>query len=127
MSLGAVGAIDAYKMPCVIIDMGTASTVSVLDRSAAFLGGMIAAGVQLTLKALTENTSQLPAIPLEAPRAAIGSNTVECMQSGLIYGTAAMIDGLLERIEEELGEPHGCGYGRAFKRNNNPLQKGHYI
>lgn len=101
---GAVGAIDAYKMPCVIIDMGTASTISVLDKNAAFLGGMIAAGVRLTLKALTENTSQLPAIPLEAPKAAIGSNTVECMQSGLIYGTAAMIDGLLARIEEELGE-----------------------
>ena len=90
---GAVGAIDAYKMPCVIIDMGTASTVSVLDRNAVFLGGMIAAGVRLTLKALTENTSQLPSIPLEAPKAAIGSNTVECMQSGLIYGTAAMLDG----------------------------------
>ena len=101
---GAVGAIDAYKMPCVIIDMGTASTVSVLDRNGAFLGGVIAAGVRLTLKALTENTAQLPAIPIEAPKSVIGTNTTESMQSGLVYGSASMIDGLLEKITAELGE-----------------------
>ncbi len=101
---GAVGALEAYTMPCVIIDMGTASTVSVLDRNGTFLGGVIAAGVRLTLKALTENTAQLTSIPIEAPQSVIGRNTVECMQSGLVYGTAAMIDGLLEQIEEELGE-----------------------
>ena len=101
---GAVGALDAYTMPCVIIDMGTASTVSVLDKNGAFLGGAIAAGVRLTLKALTENTAQLTSIPIEAPPSIIGRNTVECMQSGLVYGTAAMLDGMLEKIEEELGE-----------------------
>ena len=101
---GAVGALDAYNTPCVVIDMGTASTVSVLDRNGAFLGGVIAAGVRLTLKALTENTAQLSSIPIEAPKSVIGSNTAECMQSGLVYGAAAMIDGLLLRIEEELGE-----------------------
>ena len=101
---GAVGAIDEYTMPCVIIDMGTASTISVLDRSGAFLGGAIAAGVRLTLKALAENTAQLPSISIEAPSAVIGSNTVECMQSGLVYGTAAMLDGLLDKIEQELCE-----------------------
>lgn len=101
---GAVGALEAYTMPCVVIDMGTASTVSVLDRNGTFLGGAIAAGVRLTLKALTENTAQLPAIPIEAPKSVIGANTVECMQSGLVFGTAAMLDGLLQRIEEELGE-----------------------
>ena len=101
---GAVGALDAYTMPCVVIDMGTASTVSVLDSNGTFLGGVIAAGVRLTLKALTENTAQLTSIPIEAPSSVIGRNTVECMQSGLVYGTAAMLDGLLEKIEEELGE-----------------------
>ena len=101
---GAVGAIDAYTMPCVIIDMGTASTISVLDKNGTFLGGVIAAGVGLTLKALTENTSLLPSIQIEAPPSVIGSNTVECMQAGLVYGTAAMIDGLLEMITEKLGE-----------------------
>jgi len=101
---GAVGAMDAYTMPCVVIDMGTASTISVLDRNGTFLGGVIAAGVRLTLKALTENTAQLTSIPIEAPKSVIGANTVECMQSGLVYGTAAMLDGLLQKIEEELGE-----------------------
>lgn len=101
---GAVGALDSYTVPCVIIDMGTASTISVIDRNGTFLGGVIAAGVRLTLKALTENTAQLTSIPIEAPGSVIGSNTVECMQSGLVYGTAAMLDGLLDKIEEELGE-----------------------
>lgn len=101
---GAVGALDAYTMPCVVIDMGTASTISVLDRNGTFLGGVIAAGVRLTLKALAENTAQLTSIPIEAPPSVIGANTVECMQSGLVYGTAAMIDGLLDKISEQLGE-----------------------
>jgi len=101
---GAVGALDAYTMPCVVIDMGTATTVTVLDRNGALLGGTIAAGVRLTLKALTENTAQLTSIPIEAPTSVIGTNTMACMQSGLVYGTAAMLDGLLERIELELGE-----------------------
>lgn len=101
---GAVGALEEYTMPCVVIDMGTASTVSVLDRNGAFLGGAIAAGVRLTLKALCENTAQLPSIAIEAPSSVIGTNTVACMQSGLVYGTAAMIDGLLDKIAEELGE-----------------------
>ena len=101
---GAVGAIDAYKMPCVIIDMGTASTISVLDKHGAFLGGIIAAGVRLTLKALTENTALLSSIPIEAPKSVIGTNTTESMQAGIVLGTASMIDGLLEKIIEELGE-----------------------
>ena len=101
---GAVGALDVYNTPCVIIDMGTASTISVLDQNGAFLGGVIAAGVRLTLKALAENTAQLSAINIEAPKSVIGANTAECMQSGLVYGTAAMLDGLCDRIETELGE-----------------------
>ncbi len=101
---GAVGALDSYKTPCVVIDMGTASTVSVLDKNGTFLGGVIAAGVRLTLKALAENTAQLSSINIEAPKSVIGANTTECMQSGLVFGTAAMLDGLLERITEELGE-----------------------
>ncbi len=101
---GAVGAISEYTLPCVIIDMGTASTISVIDRNGAYLGGVISAGVRLTLKALTENTAQLPSIDISAPKSVISTNTVDCMKSGLIYGTAAMIDGLLDRIIDELGE-----------------------
>ncbi len=101
---GAVGALDEYPLPCVIIDMGTASTISILDKNGAFLGGVIAAGVKLTLKALAANTSQLPAIDIKAPQSVIGTNTVDSMNSGIVFGTAAMIDGLLDRIQEELGE-----------------------
>ena len=101
---GAVGAIDTYKMPCGVIDMGTASTISVLDKNGAFLGGVISAGVRLTLRALTENTALLSSIPIEAPKSVIGTNTTECMQAGLVYGTAAMLDGILEKITDELGE-----------------------
>lgn len=101
---GAVGAISKYTLPCIIIDMGTASTISVVDKNGSFLGGVIAAGVKLTLKALAENTAQLTSINIEAPDKVIGTNTVNCMKSGLVYGTAAMLDGLLKRIESELGE-----------------------
>ena len=99
---GAVGALHEYTMPCVIIDMGTATTVTVLDESGAFLGGVIAAGVNLTLKALTENTSQLPSISIESPGKVIGTNTADCMRSGLVFGTAAMLDGIIDRIEDQL-------------------------
>ena len=104
LAAGAVGAVNEYTMPCIVIDMGTASTISVLDKNGAFLGGAIAAGVNLTLKALTENTSQLPAISIESPQSVIGTNTADCMRSGLVFGTAAMLDGMIDRIEEELGE-----------------------
>ena len=101
---GAVGAISEYTLPCIVIDMGTATTVSVINGESQFIGGSIAAGVMLTLKALTENTSQLPSINLSAPPSVIGRNTVDCMRSGLILGTASMIDGLIERISAELDE-----------------------
>ncbi len=101
---GAVGALDTYNTPCVVIDMGTATTISVLDKTGAFIGGIISAGVKLTLKALAENTALLTSIPIEAPKSVIGSNTEECMKSGLVYGTAAMLDGLLDKISAELGE-----------------------
>jgi len=100
---GAVGAIAEYTLPCIIIDMGTATTVSVVDENGFFRGGAIAAGVRLTLKALSENTAQLPSIHINAPENVIGTNTVDSMKSGLVYGTAGMLDGLINRIEYELG------------------------
>ena len=104
LAAGAVGAVNEYTLPCVVIDMGTASTISVIDKNGAFLGGVIAAGLRLTLKALTENTAQLPSIDITAPDKVIGTNTADCMRSGLIYGTASMLDGLIDRITAELGE-----------------------
>ncbi|MBO4733622.1 MAG: type III pantothenate kinase [Clostridia bacterium] len=100
---GAVGAINEYTLPCIVIDMGTATTLSVIDENANYLGGVIAAGVKLTLKALTENTAALPSVSIKPPKSVIGTNTVDCMQSGLVYGTAAMLDGLIEQISARLG------------------------
>ncbi len=104
LAAGAVGALHEYTMPCIVIDMGTATTISVLDRNGAFLGGTIGAGVRMTLRALAEGTAALPAIGVTPPKSVIGKNTVDCMQSGIVLGTAAMLDGLIDRIEEELGE-----------------------
>lgn len=102
---GAVGAAAKYPLPSVIIDLGTASTISVLSANGEFLGGAIAAGVNSTLRALTSNTALLSDTGLERPEHVIGTNTAESMQSGLVVGAAAMIDGLIDRMEEELGEP----------------------
>lgn len=104
LAAGAVGALAKYPMPCIVIDMGTATTISVLGKNGEMLGGAIAAGVRLTLKALFENTAQLPAINIEAPDGVIGKNTVDCMKSGLVFGAASMIDGLIERMEKEQGK-----------------------
>lgn len=105
LAAGAAGALGRYPLPCIIIDMGTATTLTVLDKNGNFLGGAIAAGVRLTLQALAQGTAALPMLHPTAPKAVIGRNTADCMQSGIVYGTAAMLDGLIERMEEELGEP----------------------
>lgn len=104
MVVGAVAALQKYEPPLILIDMGTATTVSVLDGKGAFLGGAILAGVNLSIGALSSGTSQLPKIDLHNPGKVIGSNTEDCMKSGAVYGTAGMIDGIIDRMERELGE-----------------------
>ncbi|MBE6954572.1 MAG: type III pantothenate kinase [Ruminococcaceae bacterium] len=103
--VAAVAALRVAKPPMAIVDMGTATTITVIDENGAFLGGSICTGVKISMEALTSRTAQLPAISLEQPKRVIGRNTVECMQSGLMVGTAAMLDGLVDRMEEELGQP----------------------
>lgn len=103
--VGAVAALAKYPKPLVIFDMGTANTMSVIDGKGQFLGGAIMAGLRLSVDSLSTSTSQLPRIELDAPPKAICSNTIQCMQSGAIFGHAAMIDGLVDRVEAELGEP----------------------
>ena len=103
--VGAVAATDKYPKPMIVFDMGTASTMSVIDRQGRFLGGAILAGLRLSVDSLSAGTSQLPRIQLSAPPKVVCSNTVECMQSGALYGHAAMLDGLIDRVEAELGEP----------------------
>lgn len=102
--VGAVAATAKYEKPLVIFDLGTANTMSVIAADGRFLGGAIMAGPRLSVNALSTGTSQLPHIDLELPSRVIGSNTVTAMQSGAIYGHAAMVDGLVDRVERELGQ-----------------------
>ena len=100
----AVAALAQYPVPLVIIDMGTATTISVVDDKKHYIGGMIMPGVQISLDALTSRASQLSGINIEEPKKIIGKNTVDCMKSGILYGNAAALDGIIDRIEEELGQ-----------------------
>ena len=101
----AVAALAEYKAPLILMDLGTATTIEVVEPENTYLGGVIIPGVKISLDALTSRAAQLPGISLDRPKNVIGKNTVDCMRSGMIYGTAAMIDGLIDRMEEELGHP----------------------
>ena len=102
----AVAALAEYKAPLILMDMGTATTIEVVEPDNRYVGGIIFPGVRVSLEALTSRAAQLPGISLDKPQQVIGKNTIDCMRSGMMYGTAAMLDGLIERIEEELG--HQC-------------------
>jgi type III pantothenate kinase len=99
----AVAALAEFKAPLILMDMGTATTIEVVEPDNLYMGGVIFPGVMISLDALTSRAAQLPGISLDKPKQVIGKNTVDCMRSGMMYGTAAMIDGLIDRIEEELG------------------------
>jgi len=101
--VGCVAALREHKAPMIVIDMGTATTMIVLDKNSAMIGGCIMPGVKISMDALTERTALLPGLQLDQPRKAIGRNTIDCMRSGLMLGAACMIDGMIERMEEELG------------------------
>ena len=99
---GCVGAREKYRLPCLVIDMGTASKILAVDESGKFVGCVICPGVKISLDALANGASLLPQISFTKPERVVGTNTVECMQSGTVYGTAAMIDGLIKRMKSEL-------------------------
>lgn len=99
-----VAALAEYKPPLILLDMGTATTIDVVGRGNTYQGGCIIPGVRISLDALASRAAQLPGINIDKPKKVIGKNTVDCMRSGIMYGTAAMMDGMLDRVEEELGE-----------------------
>lgn len=102
----AVWAAHRGKLPCVVVDMGTATTFTVLDPEGTLIGTAIAAGVKASMDTLKHIAAQLPAIRMEAPaRGVLGRNTVDAMQSGTMFGAAAMVDGMLARISSALGQP----------------------
>ena len=100
----SVAAIAEYPAPLLIFDLGTANTVCVIDKNKNYIGGMIYPGIGVSLDSLTAHASQLGGISIEAPKRIIGKNTIECMKSGVIYSNAAALDGIVDRIEEELGQ-----------------------
>ena len=98
-----VAALREHKPPLIVIDMGTATTMSVLDKNGAHIGGCIIPGVKISMDALTDRTALLPGLQLDQPKKAIGRNTIDAMRSGIMMGTACMLDGMVERMEAELG------------------------
>ncbi len=98
-----VAALREHKPPIIVIDMGTATTMSVLDKNGAHIGGCIIPGVKISMDALTDKTALLPGLQLDQPKRAIGRNTIDAMRSGIMMGTACMLDGMVERMEQELG------------------------
>lgn len=103
MIVDAVAAVREFPCPIIIIDMGTATTMSVVNKDGSYIGGVILPGPKVSLDSLSGKTAQLPYISLDTPGKVIGKNTIDCMRSGIMYGTAAMLDGVIERMEAELG------------------------
>lgn len=101
--VGAVGAVSRYKKPIVVVALNTATVFTVINDQGALVGVSIAPGVRISAEALSMRASQLPYVALEAPARVIGRNTAECMKSGIMHGAASMIDGMIDRIEAELG------------------------
>src|SRR3954454_20866 len=100
----AVGAYDLYGGPTIVVDFGTATTLDAVSAKGEYLGGAIIPGVEISLDALFARAARLPRVELTEPRSVIGRTTVESIQSGVIYGYSALVDGLVERMEEELGD-----------------------
>lgn len=104
--VGSVAALARYPKPILLFDLGTATTLVVLDQAGDYIGYMIIPGLRSSVQALTTGTSQLPHISLEPPEMLLGKNTVDAMRTGAIHGNAAMIDGLIDRVERQiLGGP----------------------
>ena len=101
--VGCVAALREHKAPMIIVDMGTATTMIVLDKNSAMIGGCIMPGVKISMDALTDRTALLPGLQLDQPKKAIGRNTIDCMRSGIMMGAACTIDGMIDRMEAELG------------------------
>jgi type III pantothenate kinase len=102
--VAAVAALRDYPLPLILIDLGTATTMTVVNEKGQYIGGAFIPGLQVSLDSLVSRTAQLPKINLENPGCVIATNTMDSMRSGSVYGTASMIDGMIGRMEEELGQ-----------------------
>ena len=97
----AVAALEKFQPPIITIDMGTATVIGVISEWRTYEGGLLLPGVNVSLEAMNRRTAQLPAISLQYPKSLSGKTTEECMRSGIVYGTAGMLDGIIDRIREE--------------------------
>ena len=113
----SVAGIAEYPVPLLIFDMGTANTVCVIDKNKNYIGGMIYPGIEVSLNSLTANASQLGGVGIEVPGNIVGKNTIDCMKSGMIYSAPAAIDGIIDRLSEELeGEVTTVATGGLAKK-----------
>jgi len=123
----AAAAIKLYTLPVIIVAMGTATAFGTVSKDAEYLGGVIAPGIGISLEALYTRTSALPRVDLVRPKKAIGPNTIAAMQSGTIFGWAGLIDGIVERIREELGEKAMVvatgGYAQLIAKESKTIEK----
>jgi type III pantothenate kinase len=101
--VNSLAAFTKFGGPAIVVDFGTATTYDAVSDKGEYLGGVIAPGLQVSAEALVGHTARLPLIELGEPRSVIGKNTVEALQAGLLYGTAAEVDGIVERLQKELG------------------------
>ncbi len=101
--VNAVGAIEQYGSPVIIIDFGTATTYCYVDEEGAYYGGLISPGVKISMEALYKKASKLPKIEIQAPEQVIGTSTVKAMQSGVFYGYVSQVDGTVNRMKKEIG------------------------
>ena len=100
----AAAVVKKYKLPAIVIDFGTATTFDIVDENSCFVGGIIAPGLKIQAKSLSQFTSKLPKLKIEAPKNAIGKNTINAMLSGIVLGHRCMIEGMIKKCEAELGQ-----------------------
>ena len=112
-----------FPLPVITVDLGTATTFNVVDKDRVFRGGVICPGLSTGLRALGERCAQLPQVHLGSPKSAIGTNTEKCMLSGSVMGTAVLIDGMVQRIEEELGQPATLVFTKRRGWQDNKLRE----
>lgn len=100
----AAAAVAKYDLPAIVIDFGTATTFDIVDKDANFIGGIIAPGLKIQAKSLSQFTSKLPKLKIEAPKNAIGDDTISAMLSGIVHGHCCMIEGMIKKCVCELGQ-----------------------
>ncbi len=125
----AVGAKEYYALPAIVVDLGTATKVLAVNKTGAFIGGIIAPGLKISAEALSAKTAALPLIGVsgEPLKRVIGTNTIDCMRSGLLYGHAFMLDGMIESFEKEIGEKCTVVATGGFSTVIEPLCKTDFI